>query len=164
MRILGFSSTTPDLRPDVEEFRYPRADTPNATSTLRMLRFTLSSQQEVVDVESFDLTTSLTTMARQNVELLGLLTEATLAGDMERKDGMQRWLSFSKRVNKAAKAATALDENGATPMEDQPEDADEEVTGADMTRAAYEPEKAHNFINSEKFVLKFCFRVLFYSE
>ena len=61
MRILGFSSTTPDLRPDVEEFRYPRADTPNATSTLRMLRFTLSSQQEVVDVESFDLTTSLTT-------------------------------------------------------------------------------------------------------
>ena len=64
VRILGFSSTTPDLRPDVEEFRYPRffhhnkgyfdhhglfhrADTPNATSTLRMLRFTLSSKQEV---------------------------------------------------------------------------------------------------------------------
>ena len=61
VRILGFSSTTPDLRPDVEEFRYPRADTPNATSTLRMLRFTLSSKQEVVDVESYDLRTSLTT-------------------------------------------------------------------------------------------------------
>ena len=28
VRILGFSSTTPDLRPDVEEFRYPRFFSP----------------------------------------------------------------------------------------------------------------------------------------
>ena len=62
VRILGFPSTTPDLRPDVEEFRYPRADMPNATSTLRLLRFTLSASQEIIDVVHYDLITSLTTV------------------------------------------------------------------------------------------------------
>ena len=62
VRILGFPSTTPDLRPDVEEFRYPRADMPNATSTLRLLRFTLSASQETIDVVHYDLITSLTTV------------------------------------------------------------------------------------------------------
>ena len=62
VRILGFPSTTPDLRPDVEEFRYPRADMPNATSTLRLLRFTLSASQEIIDVVHYDLISNLTTI------------------------------------------------------------------------------------------------------
>lgn len=62
VRILGFPSTTPDTRPDVEEFRYPRADMPNATSTLRLLRFTLSASQEIIDVVHYDLMASLTTV------------------------------------------------------------------------------------------------------
>lgn len=41
--------------------RYPRADMPNAVSTLRMLRFTLvpGSQDEVTDIVQYDLVTSL---------------------------------------------------------------------------------------------------------
>ena len=41
VRILGFPCTQSDLRPDVEEFRYPRADMPNAVSSLRLLRWCL---------------------------------------------------------------------------------------------------------------------------
>ena len=41
--------------------RYPRADMPNAVSTLRLLRFTLApgSQDEVTDIVQYDLVTSL---------------------------------------------------------------------------------------------------------
>ena len=63
VRILGFPSTQPDLRPDVEEFRYPRADMPNAKSTLRLLRFTVSpSTQEITDIVHYDLITSLSSV------------------------------------------------------------------------------------------------------
>jgi len=63
VRILGFPCTQSDLRPDVEEFRYPRADMPNAVSTLRLLRFTVCpSSQEITDIVHYDLTTSLQTL------------------------------------------------------------------------------------------------------
>ena len=63
VRILGFPCTQSDLRPDVEEFRYPRADMPNAVSTLRMLRFTVTpGTQEITDIVHYDLVTSLQTM------------------------------------------------------------------------------------------------------
>ena len=41
--------------------RYPRADMPNAVSTLRLLRFTLApgSHDEVTDIVQYDLVTSL---------------------------------------------------------------------------------------------------------
>ena len=35
------------FRPEVEEFRYPRADTPNPTSTLKLINFTLGTKNEV---------------------------------------------------------------------------------------------------------------------
>ena len=63
VRILGFPSTQPDLRPDVEEFRYPRADMPNAQSTLRLVRFTVCPRsQEITDILHFDLRTSLSSV------------------------------------------------------------------------------------------------------
>ena len=46
-------------RPDVEEFRYPRADTANATSTLKLLRFVLGPKHEIWDCETFELLTPL---------------------------------------------------------------------------------------------------------
>ena len=96
VRILGFSSTTPDLRPDVEEFRYPRFFSPQqrvfrspwslsqgwhpkchvhitdakvhsvqqtgGTSISLCLEVQHSLELiQVVDVESYDLRTSLTT-------------------------------------------------------------------------------------------------------
>ena len=42
-----------DFRPDVEEFRYPRADTPNPTSTLKIVNFTLGPKKEVSVFRSF---------------------------------------------------------------------------------------------------------------
>ena len=63
VRILGFPSTQPDLRPDVEEFRYPRADMPNAQSTLRLLRFSVCPRsQEITDILHYDLISSLSTV------------------------------------------------------------------------------------------------------
>lgn len=62
VRIIGFPSSSPDLRPELEEFRYPRADTSNATSTLRLMRFSLSpDSKEIVDLRHYDLITPLQT-------------------------------------------------------------------------------------------------------
>ena len=49
---------------DNDNDRYPRADMPNAVSTLRLLRFTLApgSQDEVTDIVQYDLVTSLQTL------------------------------------------------------------------------------------------------------
>ena len=47
----------------MEEFRYPRADMPNAVSTLRLVRFSLApGSQEVTDIVHYDLITSLQTL------------------------------------------------------------------------------------------------------
>ena len=35
------------FRPDVEEFRYPRAESPNPISTLKLVNFTLGPSKEV---------------------------------------------------------------------------------------------------------------------
>lgn len=59
VRILGFSANSLDIRPDVEEFRYPRADTTNANSTLKLLRFVLGPNNEIWDCETFELITPL---------------------------------------------------------------------------------------------------------
>lgn len=48
VRILGFPCTQSDLRPDVEEFRYPRADMPNAVSSLRLLRWCLNNCYQLI--------------------------------------------------------------------------------------------------------------------
>ena len=47
------------LRPDVEEFRYPRADTANAYSTLKLVRFVLGPANQIWDCETFELMTPL---------------------------------------------------------------------------------------------------------
>ena len=63
VRILGFPCTQSDLRPDVEEFRYPRADMPNAVSTLRLMKFTVCpTSQEITDIVHYDLVSSLQTL------------------------------------------------------------------------------------------------------
>ena len=52
----------------------------------------LGTENSKMRVKISNLTTSVRTLACQNLELLRLLTEATLAGDPESKDGPQRWV------------------------------------------------------------------------
>lgn len=62
VRILGFSTNSSDTKPDVEEFRYPRADSPNPNSTLKIINFTIGLNKEILDCCHFELGTSLKTL------------------------------------------------------------------------------------------------------
>ncbi|XP_023345697.1 dipeptidyl peptidase 9 [Eurytemora carolleeae] len=62
VRILGFPSSSVESKPEVEEFRYPRADTTNPTSTLKLLNFTLGHNNEILDCSQYVLVTSLRTL------------------------------------------------------------------------------------------------------
>jgi hypothetical protein len=53
----------------VEEFRYPRADTANAASTLKLVKFLLGPNNEIWDCETFELATPLR-QAHQEVIIL----------------------------------------------------------------------------------------------
>jgi len=59
VRILGFSSSSSEIKPDVEEFRYPRAESCNPVSTLRLVNFTLGPTKEILDCCHFELSTPL---------------------------------------------------------------------------------------------------------
>lgn len=62
VRILGFPPSSTDNKPEVEEFRYPRADTTNPTSTLKLINFTLGLNKEILDCSHYELATSLKTL------------------------------------------------------------------------------------------------------
>jgi len=62
VRILGFPPSSTDNKPEVEEFRYPRADTANPTSTLKLINFTLGLNKEILDCSHYELATSLKTL------------------------------------------------------------------------------------------------------
>lgn len=59
VRILGFPSNSAEAKPDVEEFRYPRAESPNPISTLKLVNFTLGPSKEILDCCHFELSTCL---------------------------------------------------------------------------------------------------------
>jgi len=59
VRILGFPSANPESKPEVEEFRYPRADTPNPTSTLKLINFTLGTKNEILGRVDYSMAVSL---------------------------------------------------------------------------------------------------------